>query len=215
MFKFFLILIVLAFLSCENEKIEQQRTSTSIVINNYHRGYGNSSWEDNFITEIYNSQSDYNGYFTNPINFEAEKYDKDLLPQNLLDSTLESDVDLFPETIRLNNFTKGAYYIRNFNTYNHNKFVEFNEQFLFEINNPLDSITVINLVTERHYIQSFLLMELLININKNLLSNNEKVRLIFKKNIPQVMQAHPQQFISMTLCLLKIFQSKRPHFLLK
>lgn len=178
----FISLVSYLLISCEAEK--NQRVYTSLIINNYHRWYGNSSWKDNFIFNIYENQADFDGYFSSPMKLNPYLFDHSNLPSSLLDSTLENNKNLYCETYRFDKFPPGTYYLKSFNAYNHEKFVEFNDLSRIDVTNPLDSIEIVNIITERYYIKSFELNKIEIHLDESIITKSDKLRVAFDKSYP-------------------------------
>jgi len=177
---FFTIVFII---SCEKEDAPESRFYTSLVINNYHRWYGNSSWQDNFIFEIYKSQDEFDNYFSIPYKINGYSC---FLPYIERDSIYEKDKNLYSETLRFDSIRPGTYYLKIFNANNDEKFVEFNKPHTITISKPLDSLIIFNTLTERYYINSFRLKEMIIDLDNNEISlnTNNKVNVKFWKVYP-------------------------------
>lgn len=163
---------------------EELRAHATLIINNYHQWYGHSSFKENAIFEVYNDLNSYKDYFTAPLPWEKKTTNSNL-PDSLLDEDLESLDDYYRETFKYDSVEPGTYYFKSFNAYHHEKLVEFNDEFKFDILSPLDSLEVINVLTKRYYIQSFNLKEMYIHLNNESLSTSKnKVNIKFHKFYP-------------------------------
>ena len=189
--KFYIILSIgLIFSACEKDdnnpviKKEELRTHTTLIINNYHPYYGHSSYNENAIFEVYNNLNSFEDYFAAPLPWEKREFNSDL-PDSLLDDNLESLDGYTRETFKYDSVQPGTYYFKSFNAYNHERFVEFNDAYKFDISSPLDSLEVINILTKRYYIKSFNLKEMYVYLNNlNLRASKNKVKVKFYKFYP-------------------------------
>lgn len=186
--KVLIFLMTLFLISCKKEKTKEPepetRLFTSMIINKYSSWYGNPSWHDNLISEFYKNQSEFDNYFSTPYEMTGKK---NYLPDgSLLDPTLEGNNNLYRESLEYDSIKPGTYYLKIFNAYNHEKFVEFNKPYSFTISKPLDSITIFNTVIERYYINAFVINEMEINLggNGNSYDPNAKVSVKFWKFYP-------------------------------
>lgn len=191
--KFYIIFSIgLMFSACEkddNIPVDDQeelrtRTHTTLIINNYNRGYGHFTYNENFIFEVYDDLNSYEDYFASSLPWE-KKVIYSNLPDSLLDNDLESMYNYYRETFKYDSIEPGTYYFKSFNAYNDDKFVEFNDEFEFDISSPLDSLEVINILTKRYHIQSFNLKEMHIYLNNESLSTSKnEVNIKFHKFYP-------------------------------
>lgn len=181
----FLVLTVSIFIGCDkSEPIIEPITHTTLILNNYHEWYDNPSFERNRILYIYDNYSDYLNLFSTPLPLNKTAFDKYSLPNHLLNAELENNSELYSESFQFDNIKAGVYYIKSFNAYNHEKMVEYNDVFKFELSEPLEPLSVFNVNMKRYYIKSFNLREMYINLPNEQLNSIEKLRVKFWKEYP-------------------------------
>lgn len=160
------------------------RTHTTLIVNNYNRGYGHFTYNENHILEVYDDLNSYKDYFAAPLPWEKKVLYSNL-PDSLLDDDLESMDKYHRESYKYDSVKPGTYYFKSFNAYNDEKFIEFNDEIKFDISSPLDSLEAINILTERYHIQSFNLKEMHIYLNDESLSTSKnEVNIKFHKFYP-------------------------------
>lgn len=189
--RFYIILsISLTCFACEKDdnnpvvNKETLRTHTTLIVNHYLPWYGNPSFKENAIFEVYNNLNSYQSYIGEPLPWEKKEIDT-MLPDSLLDDHLESLEGYTRETFKYDSVQLGTYYFKSFNAYNHERFVEFNDVYKYDISSPLDSLEVINILTKRYYIKSFHLKAMWVYLNNPILSaSKNKVKVKFYKFYP-------------------------------
>ena len=174
-----IFLIGFIFSACEKDdnnfvvSKEELRTHTTLIVNNYHMWYGNPSWKENALFEVYSNLNSYMDYFTASLPWEKREINSDTLPSSLFNNSFEILDDYYRETFKYDNVEYGTYYLKSFNAYHHEKLVEFNDVFEFDVSSPLDSLEVVNVLTKRYYIKSFNLKEMHICLNNESLNTSK------------------------------------------
>lgn len=205
----FFLSVMMLFISCGKEgPIEKRGTGDreygKLVVKKYFRWYGNSSQRDKQIFEIYDNNEDFHNCLSEPLKLNTVTddwwYDYDWMfdykketPIAAADTWFrdwnwmyndewDTDINVQREVEIYDSIKCGkTYYIKSFLAYNHDAFVDYND--FYEYKMGPDSVSVINVITERHYMQAYLLNNIEIRLPAEFL-NEPNLNVQFAKIYP-------------------------------
>lgn len=144
----YILILFSLFWGCEkNEVVIPTEENSKLTINWEHPYYGNSSWKDNAMIYLYDSEEEY----SSPIgNFVLSESVADIYPEHGGTITPVNSASF-------NNLEPIKYWVRIFNAYNHEKLVEYNTDSACTFQYPLieNTYTTVTIPTKRIYVNSY------------------------------------------------------------
>jgi len=149
----YLLFLVILLLGCKkNEIVITNETSTSLIINWKHPEYGNSSLKEKSMVYLYDSEKEYK----NPVG-------KAVISKSLRDIYPPNGGTITPvNSASFDNLQPIKYWVKIFNSYNHDRLVEYNQDSSFTFQNPLveNTVTTITIPTKRIHINSYTIQKI-------------------------------------------------------
>lgn len=144
----YILILFSLFLGCEkNEIIIPTEEHSKLTINWEHPNHGNSSWKDNAMIYLYDSEEEYN----NPIG-------QAIVSESVADIHPEHGGFITPvNSASFNNLEPIKYWVRIFNAYNHGKLIEYNTDAActFQYSLIENTSTTVTIPTKRIYVNSY------------------------------------------------------------